>query len=300
MCVSPSSSVEADFSKQRSYDFCLVRLLGKRRNGEVGFHYIVDPPLNNKSLRGNLLPSHPESQTVEVDNSYFETITYYNRDFQQYAITNLSYFQPIDEVKGFTNIYWPQIIQLRIWCRTSWKDYVFGIRSWTEYLTTVFCFRVLADLEEFWIVAMELPVGLSTSLHRILDAKFAPPRPLILTFQYEMWHGVSSVMNKVEDTNWAHIYRCENHACARDADGCAGYSDRYIPVSARDCTPKLVLTSRWPQQSVCTRKTKAETGLTYNIVSPFKPTTSILSTVDWWLELYMWTGGLRISAICFA
>ncbi|TEY59596.1 hypothetical protein BOTCAL_0191g00140 [Botryotinia calthae] len=52
------------------------------------------------------MASHPESQTVEVDNTYFETVTYHNRHFQQYAITNLSYFQPIDE---------DELERLRVW-----------------------------------------------------------------------------------------------------------------------------------------------------------------------------------------
>ncbi|CAD6447055.1 70350c73-62cb-43f3-a5b4-2e597e81abd5 [Sclerotinia trifoliorum] len=52
------------------------------------------------------MASHPESQTVEVDNAYFETVIYYNRHFQQYAITNLSYFQPVDE---------DELERLRVW-----------------------------------------------------------------------------------------------------------------------------------------------------------------------------------------
>jgi len=42
--------------------------------------------------------SSTDSQLVQVDESYLETVTHHGRDFQRYAIENGAYFAPIDEV----------------------------------------------------------------------------------------------------------------------------------------------------------------------------------------------------------
>lgn len=42
--------------------------------------------------------SHPEEATVPVDGVYLQTVTYHNREYQQYAIDNDMYHAPIDEV----------------------------------------------------------------------------------------------------------------------------------------------------------------------------------------------------------
>jgi len=43
-------------------------------------------------------PSDQESDTAPLDRKYLSTITIHDRLFQQYAIENLIYFVPIDEV----------------------------------------------------------------------------------------------------------------------------------------------------------------------------------------------------------
>jgi hypothetical protein len=43
--------------------------------------------------------SHPEEGTAALDESYLETVIYHNREYQQYAITNQTYFAPTDEVR---------------------------------------------------------------------------------------------------------------------------------------------------------------------------------------------------------
>ncbi|KAF5506578.1 hypothetical protein CGCS363_v004801 [Colletotrichum siamense] len=40
-----------------------------------------------------------DPQTVPLDNTFLETITYLGREFQRYAVDNGAYFAPIDEVK---------------------------------------------------------------------------------------------------------------------------------------------------------------------------------------------------------
>ncbi|PSS25646.1 hypothetical protein M430DRAFT_48081 [Amorphotheca resinae ATCC 22711] len=42
-------------------------------------------------------PNHPEENTAELDERYLETVFYHNREYQQYAISNLSYLAPTDE-----------------------------------------------------------------------------------------------------------------------------------------------------------------------------------------------------------
>ncbi|KIN08384.1 hypothetical protein OIDMADRAFT_110979 [Oidiodendron maius Zn] len=43
------------------------------------------------------LRSHPDEGTAALDDSYLETVTYHNREYQQYAIVNQTYFSPTDE-----------------------------------------------------------------------------------------------------------------------------------------------------------------------------------------------------------
>lgn len=65
------------------------------------------------SLSGRWTSSRdPNDGTVEVDPRYLETVTYHNREFQEFAIENRIYFAPIDEVKSTadpTRRVWPTV-----------------------------------------------------------------------------------------------------------------------------------------------------------------------------------------------
>jgi hypothetical protein len=42
--------------------------------------------------------SSPEAGTIELDQTFLETVVYLDRTYQSYAINNLTYLVPIDEV----------------------------------------------------------------------------------------------------------------------------------------------------------------------------------------------------------
>jgi hypothetical protein len=42
----------------------------------------------------------PDSQTVELDREYLNTVTFQGREYQKYSIEHRTYFAPVDEVRG--------------------------------------------------------------------------------------------------------------------------------------------------------------------------------------------------------
>jgi hypothetical protein len=42
----------------------------------------------------------PDSQTVELDREYLDTVTFQGREYQKYSIEHRTYFGPVDEVRG--------------------------------------------------------------------------------------------------------------------------------------------------------------------------------------------------------
>ena len=42
----------------------------------------------------------PDSQTVELDREYLDTVTVQGREYQKYSIEHRTYFGPVDGVRG--------------------------------------------------------------------------------------------------------------------------------------------------------------------------------------------------------
>lgn len=42
---------------------------------------------------------NPDSQTVELDREFLDTVTVHGREYQKYSINNRIYFDPVDEVR---------------------------------------------------------------------------------------------------------------------------------------------------------------------------------------------------------
>jgi hypothetical protein len=40
----------------------------------------------------------PDSQTIELDREYLDTVTFQGREYQKYSIDHRTYFGPVDEV----------------------------------------------------------------------------------------------------------------------------------------------------------------------------------------------------------
>lgn len=94
--------------------------------------------------------SDPEADTAALDTSYLETVTYNNRDFQQYSVDNDVYFEPVDEVLSPWSRHRCWGIQSELMqSRTRSSDWRSNTTSSVKPLTTGWYFHHSIIQEEF-------------------------------------------------------------------------------------------------------------------------------------------------------
>ncbi|OLN95530.1 Demethylmenaquinone methyltransferase 3 [Colletotrichum chlorophyti] len=82
-----------------------------------------------------------DPQTVPLDTSFLETITYQGREYQRYAVDNGAYFAPIDEVKEMTSS-WKRFVSWLIRL-TGYQDEIERLQLMHVVLSIVFENRLL-------------------------------------------------------------------------------------------------------------------------------------------------------------
>lgn len=76
----------------------------------------------------------PDSQTVELDREFLDTITVQGREYQKYSIEHRTYFGPIDDVRRGNFLQAVSVTD--ILNRKKPNDLIVSNRSFRRFLTT--------------------------------------------------------------------------------------------------------------------------------------------------------------------
>lgn len=76
----------------------------------------------------------PDSQTVELDREFLDTITVQGREYQKYSIEHRTYFGPIDDVRREDLLHVVSITD--ILKRKKHNDLIASSKSFRRFLTT--------------------------------------------------------------------------------------------------------------------------------------------------------------------